>query len=242
MAYTSWRGVIGCIKPSLHAGTTEDLIRLLPEGIGVIPLHIDVPIEREKRKAGVVLYEDKVRELAEQEVDLVLAEGSGPFMLQGYKGERDLIRGWEKKYGVAIVTSGQNHVNALRAMKIKRLVCVRPSIWAEDKKRTATYLRDAGFEPLAIESPAGYGIERVGEIPSELVYGIAKKAYLQNPKAEGIYFLGSAMRVGDIAGMLERDLGIPVVAAITARCWEVQKRLHVHQPLAGYGRLLSELP
>jgi maleate cis-trans isomerase len=242
MAYTSWRGVIGCIKPSLRPGTTEDLIRMLPEGIGVIPLHLDVPIEREQRKAGVVLYEDKVRELAEQKVDLILAEGSGPFMLQGYKGEAELIRKWEKKYGVPIVTSGQNHINALRAMKVKKLVCVRPSIWAEDKERTVTYLKDAGFETLAIHSPEGYGIERVSEIPATMVYQIAKKAYIDNPKADCIYFLGSAMRVGSICGVLEQDAGVPVVAAITARAWEVQKRLHVRQPLQGYGRLLRELP
>jgi len=26
------------------------------------------------------------------------------------------------------------------------------------------------------------------------------------------------------------------------QCWEIQKRLHVHQPQKGYGRLLAELP
>jgi maleate cis-trans isomerase len=40
---------------------------------------------------------------------------------------------------------------------------------------------------------------------------------------------------------LERDLGVPVVHPIPARCWEIQLRLSIRQPVAGYGRLLSEM-
>ena len=35
MPYTTWRGVIGCIKPTRRPGSLEELIRMLPEGIGV---------------------------------------------------------------------------------------------------------------------------------------------------------------------------------------------------------------
>jgi maleate cis-trans isomerase len=35
---------------------------------------------------------------------------------------------------------------------------------------------------------------------------------------------------------------VPVVQAIAARIWEIQKRLHVHEPIKGYGRLLETLP
>ena len=41
---------------------------------------------------------------------------------------------------------------------------------------------------------------------------------------------------------LEQDLGVPVVHAVTARVWEFQKRLHVHEPRAGYGYLLEAMP
>ena len=32
-----WRGVVGVIKPTYRPGSLEEFIRLLPEGIGVIP-------------------------------------------------------------------------------------------------------------------------------------------------------------------------------------------------------------
>ena len=43
----TWRGVVGIIKPTLRPGSLEEFIRLLPEGIGVIPMFIGV-------KEGVV--------------------------------------------------------------------------------------------------------------------------------------------------------------------------------------------
>ena len=37
MAFGSWRGTVGIVRPTLRTGGFEDLIRMLPEGIGVIP-------------------------------------------------------------------------------------------------------------------------------------------------------------------------------------------------------------
>ena len=42
MAFTSWRGVVGCIKPTLRPGGLEELIRILPDGIGVLPLFLNI--------------------------------------------------------------------------------------------------------------------------------------------------------------------------------------------------------
>ena len=99
MAYTSWRGVIGCVKPTRRPGATEDLIRILPEGIGVLPLYLDIRSGAfEEWRDAVPSYEPKVTELAEQGCDVVLPEGAGGFMARGYKGELALIRSWEKKY------------------------------------------------------------------------------------------------------------------------------------------------
>jgi maleate cis-trans isomerase len=44
-----------------------------------------------------------------------------------------------------------------------------------------------------------------------------------------------------VIDVLEQDLGLPVVHPVPARCWEIQKRLHIDQPVAGYGVLLREM-
>ena len=53
--------------------------------------------------------------------------------------------------------------------------------------------------------------------------------------------LGSGWRTLDIIATLEQDLGVPVVHPVTARAWEIQKRLRVRKPVKGYGRLLRDL-
>ena len=42
MAFTSWRGVVGNIKPTMRPGSIEELCRILPEGVGIIPLFLDI--------------------------------------------------------------------------------------------------------------------------------------------------------------------------------------------------------
>ena len=42
MHYTMWRGVVGLVKPTRRPGSLEELIRLLPQGIGVVPLLLNV--------------------------------------------------------------------------------------------------------------------------------------------------------------------------------------------------------
>ena len=240
MAYTSWRGVIGCIKPTLRPGGTEELIRLLPEGIGVIPLFLNITRgTREEFSDAVPAYLPLIEELVEQKVDLILPEGAPPFMLLGYKGEQELIRKWEKKYKTPMFTSGQNQVNALKALKIKKFVGatyapVQATIGAK-------YFKEAGFDVLAMEA-IDVPFHEVGQISPHQIYAMIKKAAIKHPKAEGIYMLGTGWRSLDVIDWLEQDLGIPVVHAVNARCWEIQKRLHVRQRIEGFGQILETMP
>ena len=41
---------------------------------------------------------------------------------------------------------------------------------------------------------------------------------------------------------LECDLGVPVVHALPAQCWDIQRHLHVRIPVNGFGRLVAEMP
>ena len=42
MHYTMWRGVVGLVKPTRRPGSLEELIRMLPQGIGIVPLLLNV--------------------------------------------------------------------------------------------------------------------------------------------------------------------------------------------------------
>jgi maleate cis-trans isomerase len=76
---------------------------------------------------------------------------------------------------------------------------------------------------------------------SHEVYAHVKRSFLKHPKAEAIYLLGSGWRVLPVIDLLEQDLGVPVIHPVPARCWEIQHRLSVRQPVQGFGRLLAEM-
>jgi maleate cis-trans isomerase len=238
--YTSWRGVVGCIKPTHRPGSLEELIRMLPEGIGVIPLFLNIRQgTTDEFKRAVDPFIPLIEELVEDGVDLVHAEGAPPFMLLGYKGETELLRKWEKKYKTPIFTSGSNHVAALRALKAKKIVGAT-YFTGKINSLFGNYFKQAGFDVLAMDG-IDVPFDQVGHLSSEQVYAHVKKIAMKHPKADAVYLLGSGWRVLPVIDVLEQDLGIPVVHPVPARCWEIQKRLHINEPVPGYGVLLEEM-
>ena len=99
MDYTMWRGVAGLVQPTRRPGATEKLIRILPEGIGIVCLHLKFRQgSSQEFENSIPDYETYVAELAEQGMDMIHPAGAPPFMLLGYKQQEVLIRKWERKY------------------------------------------------------------------------------------------------------------------------------------------------
>ena len=82
----------------------------------------------------------------------------------------------------------------------------------------------------------------IQDVPAEAIYSFIKKKFLEHAGADAIYILGSPLDALGIVATLEQDLGVPVVQPTAARIWEIQRRLHVRQPIKGYGILLETLP
>jgi maleate cis-trans isomerase len=242
MATANWRGTVGVIKPTYGSGSLVEFIRLLPEGVGVIPMYAGIEHHTQQGYLDALeTYNKQVAELARIGVDLMHPEGGPPFMVRGHKAEQEIVQQWEAKYKVPIFTSGMTQTEALRALGIKKFVgCT----YYRDTKLNnlfTRYFTDAGFQVLAMEgmdtSPG-----EADNLSTQEIYAHLKQSFLKYPQAEGIYLLGSgAWRVVDVVAA-EEDLNVPVVHPVAARVWYVQKRLHVRQPIQGNGRLLAELP
>lgn len=240
MAFNCWRGVVGDIKPTMRPGSHEELIRMLPEGVGVIPLFLDIRDGKiDTFKEAVTEYEPLVAKLADAEVDLIHAEGAPPFMVLGHEGEARLLERWEREYKVPVFTSCTNHVRAFKALKVKRFVGIT-YFTGEVNNHFARYFKEAGFDVLAMEG-VDVPFSKVGSLSSHEFYAHVKKTFLKHPQAEAIYLLGSGWRVLDVIDLLEQDLGVPVIHPVVTRCWEFQLRLSIRERVPGYGRLLAEM-
>ena len=241
MAFSSWRGTVGIIRPTLRTGGFEELVRMLPEGIGVIPLCLNVQRgSLDEFKKGIHAYEPRIAEMVEAGVDVINPSGAPPFMVIGYRGEKELIKTWEKKYKTPIFTSGTTTLDALAELKVKRFVGAT-YFRGDINKIYAKYFVEAGFEALDM---AGMDVDfdKVQELSGLEVYRFVKRVFLAHRKAQAIYMLGPAWRTLDIIEKLEQDLGVPVIHAVPAQCWDIQRHLHVRQPVQGFGRLIAEMP
>jgi maleate cis-trans isomerase len=241
MTSLTWRGTVGVVKPSYESGTLVEFIRLLPEGIGVIPLYLGLKEHSEQEYLDALdRCKTRVAELARIGVDLVHPEGAPPFLIRGLKAEQETVRNWEKQYQIPIITSPMTQTAALRAMGMKKFL----GVTFHDQRINdmfARYFSEAGFNVIAIEEMP-VGRERRQRLSSEEIYLHIKKLFLKHPSADGIYLQGSGTwRAVDVVA-LEEDLGVPVIHPMAARVWCIQKRLHIRVPVSGAGSLLQEMP
>lgn len=240
MAYESWRGTLGLVKPTMRPGSLEEEIRLMPDGVGVLPIQLDVQRgTRDEFESAIAAFEAAAARLAEAGADLIHLAGTPPFMLLGREAERQLIERWRKRFGVPVFAAPMADAAALEALGVTKLIGVTYSELQNELSRN--YMQEAGFEVLAME-PMAVPFEEAGKLSSRQVYAHVRRTFLDHPGADGIYLQGNAWRVLDIIEMLEADFGVPVEHASCALAWEVQKQLRIRSPRAGFGRLLRELP
>jgi maleate isomerase len=243
MPETEKEYLVGTVRPTNRPEASQeiDLDERIPAKIKFVNLTMNFTRGTEEEfSTSMPDYESKAAELAKMGAHLVRPSGAPPFMLLGYKGEQEIISSWEKKYGVQMFTSGQNHVRALRTMGIKKFV---GASYFPEKMNTvfARYFSEAGFQVLGMEGIDSPFAE-VPNVPPEAIFQFMKSIAAKHKDANGIYMLGSAWRTLDIIDPLEKDVGLPVVHAGPARCWETQLRLGLRYPIPGYGRLLAEMP
>jgi maleate isomerase len=241
MTSSGSRGTIGIVRPTQRAGGFEELKQMLPPDIRLIPLCLDVRRGAlDEFKSAIPAYEAKVAELAQMGVDVINPSGAPPFMVLGYANEQELIRRWEATYKIRIFTSGTSHIDALRALKAERFLGAT-YFRGDINSIYAQYFIDAGFDCLDM---AGMDVDfdKVPELPSVKIFDFIKNAFARNSRAEAIYMLGPAWHTLDIIEPLERELGVPVVHAVPAQCWDIQRHLGMRAPVQGFGRLIAEMP
>src|SRR4029453_5549867 len=235
--------LVGTVRPTNRpeAGQELDLDTLIPAKIKFLSSTLNFTRGTEEEvSTSMPGYEAKAAEFAKMGADLVRPSGAPPFMLLGYQKEQDLISSWEKKYNVPMFTSGQNHVRALRTLRIKKFVGA--SYFPEKMNNVfARYFTDAGFQVLAME-----GIDSpfadVPKVPPEKIFEFMKGIAAKHTDAQAIYMLGAAWKTVAIIDRLEKETGLPLVHAGPARTWETQLQLGLRHKIPGYGRLLAEMP
>jgi maleate cis-trans isomerase len=231
---------VGVIKPSNRPTKAEELVAMLPASVTLehAAVGIATGTPQELREA-IGKYDGHIEKMAALDVDLIHTAGVPPLLL-GYEGERELVQGWEDKYGKPVFTNGQSQVNALRAFGAKRIVGAG-YFPGEINKTFGAYLTQAGFDVLAMEG-MDVGFQAVTGVAPEVCRAFIRSVVSRFKNADAIYLLGPAWRTLEMLESMEEEFGIPIVHHIPAQSWEIQKRFGLKQTFPGYGKLIGEMP
>jgi maleate cis-trans isomerase len=232
---------IGVISPSPRGIKAEDLMRLLPQEIELVPAACDISSGSLKElEDSFACFDAKVDELAAQKVDLIHPAGV-PFLLLGPDGERAMVERWEKRHGIQVFTNAMSQVNAARVLGAKRIIA-SSYFPAPIHEGFTAYLAKAGFEVLASKQYDA-DFKEVPALDGKVLRQFFDGIFERGKGAEAFYLIGPGWRatLGMIEEM-EEAYGIPVIHHVPAQSWEIQRRLGFRRPVEGYGRLLRELP
>lgn len=235
------RGFVGCVKTRPRSYSLAEMIKLLPEGIGVAATYLNLSKgTREELANTYATYEKNIAYLAKARCDTISIEGAPPFLLLGPEREAKLVDEWKAKYKTDMFTSSQSQVSVMRALKIGKILGI--TAFGEDLNRSyAKYFEDAGIHVVAMEG-MNISFKSIPDAPEAAISAFIRKTFAEHKGAEGVYILGSALEALDLIAPLERDLGVPIVQPVAARVWDILRRLKIHEPIKGYGRLLETLP
>lgn len=234
-------GFVGMVKPTTQgSGSHDALVEMLPKSVRTHTFYCGIKDGTvEEFQTVMPEYERGVAEVAGLGVDMIHPEGTPPFMLHGYDGEQRIVKGWEDKYDRPVFTSGMNQIRAMKALGAKRIVGAGyDSITGPIVEK---YFRDAGFEVVAIEKVKATW-EEVGVLTDDQMIDMMADVFKRNPGGQIMYLQGSKWPSLNVVERLEARIGVPVVQAVAARCWEIQVRLGLREPVKGYGKLLAEMP
>jgi maleate isomerase len=231
---------IGLIIPSMNTLTEPQFAYFCPDDVGI---HVArLRMSGKWKKPFTELAADiaaAASSLADARPDLIVFHCTGASMREGPDGDatvRDIIK---RATGIESITTGGAIVEALRALKIKKLVLISPYVQSNNDSEIA-YLHQAGFSVLAdVALGLNGSIEYIAVPPDRWV-----RLALDNARSDADGYLLCCTNTTQIEAIadIERELGKPAVNSNQAVMWACLHRLRVPLdiagPLPGVGRLM----
>src|SRR3990172_2678676 len=236
-----WRARIGHVAPSRGDTLVYEFYKMFPEGFmilntpGTVRQLVDSDFENQLQR-----IEEAVQDLVDNNCDAIIFSGSPLFTRLPFGTDREMGQRLTEKFGVPVAAGLTAEVEALKAMKIKKVVVGTP-YEDEINQRLKRYLEASGFAVLQI---AGYRVRKnsqLTDLPVHACYKIAKRLYLKAPDADGIFVPCPRWPTIEDVALLENEIGKPVVTSSLACIWHAMKLIGIKENVAGYGRLMASL-
>lgn len=228
---------IGLIIPSSNRLAEPQFQQYAPPGVGVHVTRLRMTGKWHKPLSELT---DAIAEaagaLSDTNPGLILFNCTASSMEEGLTGEARVLEVIQKASGCPAITTGQAITEALKLLRLKKLVLISPYIKQTNQHEIA-FLREAGFEVI---HDLGLGL-RGGDDYINVTPERWREIAVKNSRAEADGYLLSCTNTTMIETIekLERSLKKPVVTSNQAALWASLRRLGIKQSVKGLGRLFA---
>ena len=228
---------IGLIVPSSNCLAEEQFHKYAPAGVDVQVTRLRMTGKWHKPLNEI---KDTIAEaaaaLSDTNPGVIVFNCTANSMEGGLQGEARVREVVQKASGCPAITTGQAIVEALKLLRLKKLVLISPYI-AATNRHEIQFLGEAGFEVI---HDLGLGLSG-GDDYINVTPRRWQEIAIQNARSEADgYFLSCTnTTMIEVIEELERDLKKPVVTSNQAALWAALTRLHVSVPIAGLGSLFK---
>ena len=241
-----WRRKFGVIAPSTNTVVQPDYDDMRPAGVTNHYSRIITPnstaLSNESFRAGIATISDNVKAAVESvmtcEPDYLVMGMSAITFFGGRKGADAFVRQIEETTGVGISVGSHSSAAALETYGgIKRISILSP-YWPVMNAEVVRYFGDMGFTVVrdtALQCTSWTGIAAV--TPAQCRDALRQ---IDGDDVDALVQVGTNLSMVRLAAAAELWLGKPVIAINTATYWHALRANGIHDPIAGFGRLLEK--
>ncbi len=228
---------IGLIIPSSNRLAEPQFQRYVPPGVGV---HVTRLRMTGKWHKPLNELKDAIAEaaaaLSDTNPGIIVFNCTASSMEDGLAGEARVLEVIQKASGCPAVTTGQAITEALKLLRLKKLVLISPYI-EKTNQHEVHFLREGGFEVI---HDLGLGL-RGGDDYINVTPKRWKEIAMENsrPQADGYLLSCTNTTMIEVIEDLERSLNKPVVTSNQAALWASLRKLGVKASPKGLGQLFS---
>lgn len=239
------KGSIGLIvPPRCNETNLEEAYRLRPPGLTWCVASLGMSnFGGRDFDLALAKMEEAARELAERKVSVVVPAGLPLQVHRGPRYYRDLEDIIQAAVGpdIPVATDARAVLMALHAMGARRVSAVTP-YQEVSLKGLVDMLSADGFDVVSANGEDVSLAEVISTFDFDSSYDKAMKSYSEQPDTDLIYISCPQWPVIDNVERIEAETGKPVVTQLTAIMWWALTTLGLDERIAGYGRILSEMP
>lgn len=227
---------IGFIIPSSNRLAEPQFHAYAPPGIGVHFARLRMTGKWRKPLSELkAALTDSAQALSDLKPDLIVFHCTANSMENGLAHEAAIVEIVQQASGCRTITTAQAITDALRQLKIEKLVLISPYV-KQTNEHEVRYLEECGFHTvhehgLALDSD-GYG----AVTPQEW-----KNVTIENRRSDADGYLLSCTntRTIEVIDELEQALNKPVITSNQATLWACLNKLGITYSNKALGRLLA---